>query len=183
MSISMSMMHRCSAVVALALGVASSARAQQTYPQTLYWGSGLVDVPVAWVSPISGDFALGVSGKTIEGSRISSGFGLGDGLNANSALSFSFLGRAEVGFSVYSDHPEWGLFGRALILDEEDFRGKNGLAGWVPSLAVGLLNVGPYSKIDRFARMPSAEPEAKSTASAIGIVRPYFWAKEVISYG
>ena len=145
------MMHRCSAVVALALGVASSARAQQTYPQTLYWGSGLVDVPVAWVSPISGDFALGVSGKTIEGSRISSGFGLGDGLNANSALSFSFLGRAEVGFSVYSDHPEWGLFGRALILDEEDFRGKNGLAGWVPSLAVGLLNVGPYSKIDRFA--------------------------------
>ena len=26
-------------------------------------------------------------------------------------------------------------------------------------------------------------PLAKSTASAIGIVRPYFWAKEVISYG
>lgn len=147
----MSMIHRCSAVVALSLGVVGVARAQTTYPQTLYWGSGLVDVPVAWVSPISGDFALGFSGKTLKGSRVSSGFSFGDGLNTNSALSFSFLGRAEVGFALFSDNPEWGFFGRALLLDEEDFRGKAGIAGWIPSVAVGLRNVGPYSRIDRFS--------------------------------
>jgi len=147
----MSTMHRCSLMAALAFCIAAPARAQQSYPQTLYWGSGLVDIPVAWVSPISGDFALGFSGKTIEGSKVSSGFSFGNGLNTNSALSVAFLGRAEVGLAFYSDNPEWGFFGRALILDEERFRGRGGLAGWVPSVAVGLRNVGPYSKIDRFS--------------------------------
>lgn len=147
----MSIMHRCSVIAALAVCVAGPARAQQSYPQTLYWGSGLVDIPVAWVSPISGDFAVAFSGKTLKGSQLSSGFDFGNGLNSNSALAFSFLGRAEVGVAVFSDNPEWGFFGRALILDEETFRGRAGLAGWIPSLAVGLRNVGPYSKIDRFS--------------------------------
>src|SRR5581483_10272726 len=44
-----------------------------------------------------------------------------------------------------------GFFGRALLLDEEQFRGRPGITGWIPSVAVGLENVGPYSKIDRFA--------------------------------
>ena len=41
----------------LALGIAplAGAAAQQDFPQTLYWGSGLIDIPVAWVSPLSGD--------------------------------------------------------------------------------------------------------------------------------
>ena len=49
----------------LALGIAPlhATVAQQDYPQTLYWGSGLIDIPVAWVSPISGDFALNYSAK------------------------------------------------------------------------------------------------------------------------
>lgn len=161
----MSMKHRCSLIAALAVCVAAPARAQQSYPQTLYWGSGLIDVPVAWVSPISGDFALGVSGKTLKGSQVSSGFNFGNGLNANSALAFSFFGRAEVGVAIFSDNPEWGFFGRALILDEETFRGKAGIAGWVPSLAVGLRNVGPYSKIDRFSlgyRMAPGTPSDPS---------------------
>lgn len=128
-----------------------ASQAQEAYPQTLYWGTGLIDIPVAWVSPVSGDFGIDVSAKTIEGSRLSAGLDVGSGLNSNLALTASFLGRAEIGLSVYSDDPEWGLFGRALVLDQEDFRGKPGLAGWVPSVAVGLRNVGPYGKIDRFA--------------------------------
>lgn len=146
----MSFTQRCSVIAACLLATASAAGAQQSYPQTLYWGSGLVDVPVAWVSPVSGDFSLAFSAKTIKGSNLSSGLGFGHGLNSNFALSASIFGRAELGFSLFSDDPEWGFFGRGLLLNEEDFRGKPGIAGWIPSIAVGLENVGPYSKIDRF---------------------------------
>jgi hypothetical protein len=149
----MSNTHRCCAITALALFVTfhpAGAGAQQSYPQTIYWGSGLVDIPVAWVSPVSGDFSLGFSAKTIKGSQLSSGLSVGKGLNSNLALSTSLYGRAEIGVSLYSDDPEWGFFGRGLILNEESFRGRPGIAGWIPSLAVGLRNVGPYSKLDRF---------------------------------
>ncbi|HET7621434.1 MAG TPA: hypothetical protein VFK39_05975 [Gemmatimonadaceae bacterium] len=181
----MSTMHRCSLIAALAFCVAAPARAQQSYPQTLYWGSGLIDVPVAWVSPISGDFALGFSGKTIEGSKVSSGFNFGNGLNTNSALAFSFFGRAEVGLAFYSDNPEWGFFGRALLLDEEHFRGRDGLAGWVPSLAVGLRNVGPYSKIDRFSlgyRMAPGTPTDPSRQHVADALHQNFSTGETV-YG
>lgn len=146
----MSISHRCGALAALLLASAGTAGAQQSYPQTLYWGSGLIDVPVAWVSPVSGDFALGFSGKSITGSRVSTGLGIGYGLNTNFALSASVFGRVEAGLSIFSDDPEWGLFARALLVNEEQFRGRSGLAGWIPSVAVGIRNVGPYSKIDRY---------------------------------
>ncbi len=146
----MSITYRCTAIGVSLLAVASAAGAQQSYPQTLYWGSGLIDIPVAWVSPLSGDFMVGFSGKTMKGSDVLSSIGVGKGLNTNVAVATSLLGRAEIGLSVYSDNPEWGFFGQGLILNEEDFRGKRGVVGWIPSLAVGLRNVGPYSKIDRF---------------------------------
>lgn len=146
----MSISHRCGMLVALLVASAATAGAQQSYPQTLYWGSGLIDIPVAWVSPVSGDFALGFSGKSIKGSKVSTGLGIGTGVNTNFAIAASLFGRVEAGLSIYSDDPEWGLFGRALLVDEEQFRGRSGLAGWIPSVAVGIRNVGPYSKIDRF---------------------------------
>lgn len=144
----MSRTHGSYAVAAALFLAASAMSAQQSYPQTLYWGSGLVDIPVAWVSPLSGDFGLGFSSKTIKGSQISSGFG--KGMNTNLAMSASLWGRAELGWSLYSDDPEWGFFGRALLINEEDYRLKGGAAAWIPSLAVGMRNVGPYSKVDRF---------------------------------
>jgi hypothetical protein len=181
----MSSMQRCSIFAALALCVALPAGAQQSYPQTLYWGSGLVDIPVAWVSPISGDFALGFSGKTIEGSTVSSGFDFGNGLNTNAAFSFSFFGRAELGLAFYSDNPEWGFFGRALLLDEESFRGREGIAGWVPSVAVGLRNVGPYSKVDRFGlgyRMVPGTPTDPSRQHEADAIHQNFSTGETV-YG
>ncbi|HEX6534566.1 MAG TPA: hypothetical protein VF041_08210 [Gemmatimonadaceae bacterium] len=161
----MSIRQGCTLFAVLAAVGASTAGAQQSYPQTLYWGSGLVDIPVAWVSPVSGDFSLGFSGKTVKGSNLSSGLGFGHGLNTNFALSASLFGRAELGLSVFSDDPEWGFFGRGLLLDEEDFRGRPGLAGWIPSVAVGLRNVGPYSKIDRFGLGYSLAPGTASDPS------------------
>ena len=126
------------------------ANAQQTYPQTTYWGAGLIDIPVAWVSPVTGDFSVNFSGKTFHGAKASPGLAVLDGLNTNGALSFSFFGRLETGLSIYSDNPEWGLFAQGLLLNEENFRVKSGLARWVPSVAVGMRNIGPYDHIDRF---------------------------------
>lgn len=161
----MSFTQHGTVIAALTLVVTSAAGAQQSYPQTVYWGSGLVDVPVAWVSPVSGDFAIGFSAKSIKGSNLSSGLGFGHGLNSNMSVSASLFGRAELGISVFSDQPEWGFFGRGLILNEEDFRGRPGIAGWIPSVAVGLRNVGPYSKIDRFGLGYSLVPGTAANPS------------------
>ena len=63
----MSIRRRVVTAATIGLGaLASPLAAQQTYPQTLYWGAGLVDIPVAWVAPLSGDFALNYSVKTFE---------------------------------------------------------------------------------------------------------------------
>jgi hypothetical protein len=145
-----------SARIALLLAIPAAialprvAKAQETYPQTMYWGAGLIDIPVAWVSPVTGDFAMNFSGKTFHGAKASPGFSILNGLNTNGSMSFSFFGRLETGLSIYSDNPEWGLFAQGLLLNEEDFRPKSGLIRWVPSIAVGIRNVGPYDKIDRF---------------------------------
>jgi hypothetical protein len=126
------------------------AKAQETYPQTMYWGAGLIDIPVAWVSPVTGDFGVNFSGKTFHGAKASPGFSVLNGLNTNGSLSFSFFGRVEAGVSIYSDNPEWGLFAQGLLLNEEDFRPKSGAIRWMPSVAVGVRNIGPYDHIDRF---------------------------------
>ncbi len=137
--------------VAAVLGAAAhSASAQETYPQTLYWGAGLIDIPVAWVSPVTGDFSMNFSGKTFHGAKASPTLSVLNGLNTNGAISFSFFGRAEVGVSLYSDNPEWGLFGQGLLINEENFRPRSGLVHWIPSVAVGVRNIGPYDHIDRF---------------------------------
>jgi hypothetical protein len=135
---------------AAAVGAPRAASAQETYPQTLYWGAGLIDIPVAWVSPVSGDFSLNFSGKTFHGAKASPNISALNGLNTNGAVSFSFARRLEVGVSIYSDNPEWGLFGQGLLVNEENFRPRSGLVHWIPSIAVGLRNVGPYDHIDRF---------------------------------
>ncbi|MEP7086495.1 MAG: hypothetical protein ABI884_04095 [Gemmatimonadota bacterium] len=130
----------------------ATAKAQDIYPQTLYWGAGLIDIPVAWVSPVTGDFALNFSGKTFHGAKASPGFSALDGTNTNGSLSFSFFRRLEAGVSIYSDNPEWGLFAQGLLLDQEAFRPKEGLVRWVPSIAVGMRNIGSYKHIDRFTQ-------------------------------
>ncbi len=127
-----------------------TAGAQQSYPQTLYWGAGLIDIPVAWVSPLSGDFALNYSGKSFRKDPGLPKINYNDRLNSQLTFSVSLYGRAEIGIAAYSSNPEWGAFGQAVVLSEEDFRNQPGLMRFVPSLAVGIRNVGPYSKIDRF---------------------------------
>ena len=153
---------------AIVIGVApTSLSAQESYPQTLYWGSGLVDIPVAWVSPITGDFAVNYSGKTFEqGEAIVQKINYSETINSQLVLSMSFFGRAELGFAGYSNNPEFGFFGRGLLINENDFRGRGGFARWViPSVALGARNIGAYGKIDRFGLGYRLEPPDSGSGS------------------
>ncbi|GAC1692489.1 MAG: hypothetical protein NVS9B3_10920 [Gemmatimonadaceae bacterium] len=133
-------------------GAAADARAQLTFPQTLMWGTGLVDIPVASVAPLSGDFAINYSGRNFQNGRWALGpqVSFDGGVKPQLILSASMFGRAELGFAAYSTNPEYGFFGRAMVLREDDLEFFGGLARFVPSLAVGVRNIGPYSNIDRF---------------------------------
>jgi hypothetical protein len=120
--------------------------AQEEFGQTRYWGSGLIDVPVAWVQPVSGDFSFTYSGSSYQtDSRIPL---YNSSLNSKLSLNAALFGRAELGVSMYSTNPEQGFYGQLVVLREQDTKG--GSLAFLPSLAVGVRNVGPYSRIDRF---------------------------------
>lgn len=147
----MSIRRRVVTAATIGLGaLASQLAAQQTYPQTLYWGAGLVDIPVAWVAPLSGDFALNYSVKTFEkGDQTVTKINYNDQLNSQLTFSLSVFGRVEAGVAFYSSNPEYGFFAQGLVLNEEQFRGRPG--GWfIPSIAFGVRGIGPYDQIDRF---------------------------------
>lgn len=128
------------------------AAAQQTYGQTIYWGSGMIDVPTAWVSPVTGDFAVNYSGKRFQvDPNAPAKINYNDQNNSQLIFSLSLFRRLELGWAAYSANPEWGFFGRGLLLDERDFAPNGGIARFIPSVAVGMRNVGPYKRIDRFA--------------------------------
>jgi uncharacterized coiled-coil protein SlyX len=139
-------------VTAFALAAPAAGAQVTEYPQTLYWGAGLVDIPVAWVSPLSGDFALNYSGKSFTKDPVGQQINTSNTLNSQLTFSVSLFGRAELGVAAYSGNPEEGFFGQALLLRQEDFAERGGfVARWlIPSLAVGARNIGPYDKIDRF---------------------------------
>ena len=137
---------------ALALGIVplTAAAAQQDYPQTLYWGSGLIDIPVAWVSPLNGDFALNYSAKRFRVDPVTTKINYNDRMNSQLTLSAAALGRLEGGVAFFSSNPEYGFFVRGVLVSEEDLNLRGGALKWFPALAVGMRNLGKYSHIDRF---------------------------------
>jgi len=146
-------MMRCSIVAAatIALGVAwSDASAQQEFPQSLYWGSGLIDIPVAWASPITGDFAISYSGKRFRLDPIATKIDYNDRLNSQFTASASLFGRLEGGVAFFSSNPEYGFFVRGVLVREEDLAARGGFLSWLPAVAVGARNLGKYSHVDRF---------------------------------
>jgi|HubBroStandDraft_6_1064221.scaffolds.fasta_scaffold17318_4 hypothetical protein len=125
---------------------AQQASAQAEFAQTLNWGSGLIDIPTAWVSPLSGDFSINWSAKMLQTSPALPQYN--NSLSAKGALQLALFGRAELGMSVLSSDFEHGFYGQALLLDQNDFKGKAGAI--LPSVAFGVRNVGPYDHMDRF---------------------------------
>jgi hypothetical protein len=154
------------AAAAVLVLAADAGAQQQMYPQTLYWGSGLIDIPVAWVSPLSGDFAINYTGKRFEADPGAPKINYSNRMNSQLNISMALFGRVELGYAAFSNNVEWGLFGRALLLSANDFGDRPGLARWLPSVAVGVRNVGPYEHVDRFGvgyilLPPDADPDAK----------------------
>jgi hypothetical protein len=140
------------AAVVVALGAAQRPLMSQQleFPQSLYWGSGLIDIPVAWVPPLSGDFALGYSGKRFRVDPVTAKLNYDDRLNSQLTLSAALFGRLEGGVAFFSSNPEYGFFVRGVLVREEDLASRGGALAWLPAVAVGARNLGKYSHIDRF---------------------------------
>lgn len=145
-------MGRRLAVFACALGgVAAPAAAQRaTFTPTLYWESGLIDTPAAWASPLGSDIAFHATRVQMDSTaplgpigRASQGY--------NFSMSASLWGRAEVGVSIFTSNLKGGLFAKGMIWDQMDGAFRTGLVHWMPSVAVGMRNVGNESGLTRWA--------------------------------
>ena len=153
---------------ALALGAApwSPGVAQSEFPHTLYWGSGLIDIPVAWASPITGDFALSYSGKVFKRDPITTQINSDDRMNSQLTLWGAAFGRLEGGVAFFSSNPEYGFFVRGVLVTEEDLLTRGGALRWLPAVAVGARNLGKYSHIDRFGMGYSLLPPTPEDPNA-----------------
>lgn len=140
-------------MVACATSVAGfSARAQQVvqpppqpYTQTMQFGAGYINTPAAWVSRRSADSWLTISAKDIPSFDDPAGNKLASRLNSNFAIDTHWGGRASVGLSFYSQNPEWGFFGQALLIRDGDFGQR-----FMPAFSIGARNIGKFKHEDRF---------------------------------
>jgi hypothetical protein len=134
------------AVIAGAFGAGAqgspSAPSAPAYPVTLRYGTGLVDIPVAWISPQSGDLWFGLSGTNIPACNSPCGLNTAEKWNSNFTLETHWKQRFSIGLSVYSNNPEWGFYGQFLALTEKE-------DSWRPAVAIGFRNLGPYDHEER----------------------------------
>ena len=112
------------------------------YPLTLRYGTGLVDIPVAWVSPNNGDIFFGFSGTNIPACGTPCDLSTSQKWNTNFSIETHWIQRFTIGFSLYSNNPEWGFYGQFLALTEKE-------GSWRPAIAIGFRNLGPYNHEDR----------------------------------
>lgn len=132
---------------ALAATVFGAARAeaqqQDPYHATLYFGTGLVNTPVAWVSPRSYDAFFNISGKNLPSFPDPGKQSFASLWNTNVALDVHLFGRVSVGAVAYSQNPDFGFFGQALLLQDR-------ANSPIPGVAVGVRNLGGGKHQDRF---------------------------------
>jgi hypothetical protein len=119
------------------------AQQQDLYPATLQFGTGLIDIPVAWVSPNSGDLWVQTSAKRIPYVSGDASLNLASTWNTNLSIDTHWARRFSIGVSLYSQNPEAGFFGQALLVREQPNR------AW-PSVSVGFRNLGTLKHEDRF---------------------------------
>lgn len=119
------------------------AQQQDLYPATLQFGTGLIDIPVAWVSPNSGDLWMQTSAKRIPYGSGDASVNLASTWNTNLSIDTHWARRVSIGLSIYSQNPELAFFGQALLLRERSDR------AW-PSISVGFRNLGTLDHEDRF---------------------------------
>ena len=129
-------------VAAAPVGAQPGQQQQDPYPATLQFGTGLINIPVAWVSPVSGDVWIQTSGKTIESYPDKDAMGTATRFNTNLSIDTHWMSRFSVGVSAYSQNPEWGLFGQVLLL-------RDNQVSFLPGVALGARNIGKYDCEDR----------------------------------
>lgn len=155
-------MVACATAAAASLG-----RAQQIdpYPQTLQFGAGFINTPAAWVSRRSADSWLTLGAKDLPSFGDGSQNGIASRLNTNLALDTHWGGRVSLGVSLYSQNPEWGAFGQALLVRDGDL-------GFLPAIAVGARNIGKYKHEDRF--LIGHDVVVDSAGTYEGVVAPRY---------
>lgn len=116
---------------------------REAYPMTLYFGSGLINIPVAYVSSRMGDVNVQTTAKKIPYFANEAAHNFATRWNSNIAIETHWMGRFSVGASAYSQNPEYGFFGQALLL-------RDGQLPFLPGVALGVRNVGPYKNEERF---------------------------------
>jgi hypothetical protein len=128
------------AVLAL-VALAPTVGAQQSdpYGPTIQFGTGLINIPVAWVSPRSADAWMTASGRALPSAE---GQNFATKLNTNISIETHFLGRFSVGASAYDQNTDYGFFGQLLVARDNQF-------GFLPALAVGVRNLGNCKYEDR----------------------------------
>jgi hypothetical protein len=137
----------------------------QAFGPTLQFGTGLIMIPTAWVSPTSSDFFLSFSGIRIP-STIGATNDLFAYFNGNAAIDTHWLGRFDVGFSLYSNNPEYGFFGSVLVVKDHQF------FPWMPAISAGFQNLGPFDHEDRY--LIGHDITVTSSGSVQGITPIYF---------
>ena len=154
--------------LALAIGALSAPVGAQraTFTPTLYWESGLIDTPTAWASPLGGDLAFHATRVQLD-STARLGPNASNGQSYNFSMSASLWGRAEVGLSIFTSNLKGGLFAKGMLWDQMDGAFRTGLVHWMPSVAVGMRNVGNESGLTRWAEPGTAGFNTSPTLYAV----------------
>jgi uncharacterized protein YhbP (UPF0306 family) len=133
----------------LALIPATIAAQRPNFGSTLFWESGLINAPAAYVSPVSGDMTMNFARLGLDSAALPSR--LAKGASYNISFSGSAFGRAELGVSVFSGDLKFGGFAKVMVWDQVDGMWRQGLMRWLPSVAVGIRNVGTQKSLNRLA--------------------------------
>ena len=139
---------------------------REAYPMTLYFGSGLINIPVAYVSSRMGDVNVQTTAKTIRYFPDEDAHNFATRWNSNIALETHWMGRFTAGVSAYSQNPEYGFFGQALLL-------RDGQFPFLPGFAIGVRNIGPYKHEERF--LVGHDVRLDSTAGGYEEVVPFYF--------
>ena len=137
---------------------------QPQFAPTLFWDSGLINTPAAYVSPLGGDFSLNFSRLSLDSVKTPS-FAKSSGYDFS--LSASAWGRADVGISLFSASLKAGLFAKVMAWDQSDGIWRTGLIHWLPSFAVGVRNLGSESSLNRFGQENLGDLKTAPTLYAV----------------
>jgi hypothetical protein len=114
------------------------------YSSTLTFGTGLINTPVAWVSPEHGDLFLAASARGLDKGTLTP-HANGSMWDMTMAVDAHLFGRVSLGGSLYgTSHQQVGMHAALLLYRQQaDLK-------WLPSLAVGVRNVGSSARQDRY---------------------------------